>query len=142
MSKIFLVEDNPADVELLRMALNDASVECDLVLFEDGREVIDRIRNSDWSIPQSTPDLMILDLNVPKNDGLEILQVIRETPALASVPIAVLSSSSSVHERARLAAFQIHKFIAKPPDLEEYLKIGKVVRNLLDEAASRAAAAR
>lgn len=136
MATIFLVEDNPADVELFRMALQDACIECELVLFEDGREVIDHIRNADPAVPHSAPDLMILDLNLPKNDGLEILQTIRETPILANIPIAVLSSSSSARERVKLSAFQIREFIAKPPDLEEYLSIGKVIRSLLNELRS------
>jgi CheY-like chemotaxis protein len=80
---------------------------------------------------------MILDLNLPKHDGLEILEVIRDTPALAQVSIAVLSSSSSARERAKLATFQVREFIAKPPDLQEYLNIGKVVRSLLEEIKLR-----
>jgi DNA-binding response OmpR family regulator len=136
MNTIFLIEDNPADVELFRLALKEAGVECDLVLFDDGRDVIDYIRNADTSVSESAPDLMILDLNLPKNDGLEILQVLRNTLHFAKVLIAVLSSSSSARERASLAEFQIREFIVKPPNLEEYLNIGHVVRNLLEEVRS------
>ncbi len=136
MNTIFLIEDNPADVELFRLALKEAGVECDLVLFDDGRDVIDYIRSADTSVSESAPDLMILDLNLPKNDGLEILQVLRNMPHFAKVLIAVLSSSSSARERASLAEFQIREFIVKPPDLEEYLNIGHVVRNLLEEVRS------
>lgn len=129
MPTVFLVEDNPADVELFRMALQDACVECDLVLFEDGRQVIDRICQAD----SAAPDLIMLDLNLPKNDGLEILKIIRERPGFARVPIAVLSSSSSSRERAKLVSFHVREFISKPPDLESYMQIGKVVRALLQE---------
>lgn len=137
MANIFLVEDNPSDVELFRMALRESCVKCVLTVFEDGSEVIDYIRQADPSIQQSMPDLIILDLNLPKNDGLEILQIIRNTPRYAEVPIAVLSSSSSARERARLETFQIRQFITKPADLDEYLRIGRTVRDLLDEAESR-----
>jgi CheY-like chemotaxis protein len=141
MRTIFLVEDNAADVDLFRMALEDASVECELVVFEDGRAIIDHIRRPDSARPRSAPDLIVLDLNLPKSDGLEVLQVIRDTPAFANAAIVVLSSSSSARERVTLAAFRVREFIAKPPDLEEYLKIGKTVRNLLNEANSQHEAA-
>ena len=137
MTTLFLVEDNPADVQLFRMALDDAGVECNLVVFEDGGEVIEYVRKTDPARPQAKPDLMILDLNLPKNDGLEILEILRDTPLYADVSIVVLSSSSSVRERAKLAAFQVREFIAKPPDLQEYLNIGKIVRNLLEHDQSQ-----
>lgn len=133
MPAIFLVEDNPPDVELFRMALEDACVQCELIVFEDGSEVLEHLAKTNFGPEHPVPDLIMLDLNLPKNDGLEILQVIRDTPAFAKVPVVVLSSSSSPRERAKLAAFRIREFLVKPPDLEEYLKIGKVVRNVLDE---------
>jgi DNA-binding response OmpR family regulator len=113
------------------MALEDASVECELVVFDDGRDALDHILTADAVIPPLRPDLMILDLNLPKNDGFEILEAVRATRAFEDVPIAVLSSSTSGRERAKLATFEVREFIAKPPDLEEYLKIGTVVRQLL-----------
>ena len=137
MPTIFLIEDNPADVELFRMALREAAVDCNLMVFEDGGEIIDHIRTSDLALPEAVPSLIILDLNLPKNNGLEILQVIGDTPVFGTVPLAVLSSSSSPRERARLASFPIREFIVKPPDLEEYLNIGKIVRALLEEGKSR-----
>ncbi len=136
MSTIFLVEDNRADVELFRMALQDARADCDLIVFEDGPELLEHIRGADSSNPQSWPDLLVLDLNLPKTNGAELLEIVRQTPACAKVPVAVLSSSSWARERAQLAVFQICKFIAKPTDLEEYMKIGAVIRNLLEEAKS------
>lgn len=134
MPTILLIEDNAADVELFRMALEEAHVDCSLVVFEDGGEAIQHIRNA-----ADTPDLIVLDLNVPRNDGIEILQVIRAAPLFANVSIAVLSSSSSPREKAKLAAFHIREFIVKPADLEEYLKIGGIVGNLLRESASQPA---
>jgi CheY-like chemotaxis protein len=136
MPTVFLVEDNAADVELFRMALQEAQVECDLVLFEDGRRIIDHIREADATLLGSVPDLIMLDLNLPKNNGLEILHVMRDTQVFAAVSIVVLSSSSSPRERAKLAAFNIREFIVKPADLEQYLNIGKIVRRLLEEARS------
>jgi CheY-like chemotaxis protein len=134
MPTIFLVEDNATDVELFRMALEEAGVDCDLVLFQDGGEIIDHIRKADAALPRPTPDLIMLDLNLPKSGGLEVLQVIREAPSFAKVPIAVLSSSSSPRERAQVSAFNIREFIVKSHDLDAYLSVGSVVRTLLDES--------
>jgi CheY-like chemotaxis protein len=138
MATIYLVEDNPSDVELFRMAIAEACVECELIVFEDGREAIDQIQQKN---SEATPDLIVLDLNLPKDDGFEILEVIRTTSRLESVTVAVLSSSSSIRERAKLSTFHVRKFIAKPPDLEEYLKIGTIVRELLEEVGSQDRAA-
>jgi len=132
---IFLVEDNPADVELFRMALQEASLECDLVLFEDGRKFIDYVDSAQSKM--ALPDLLILDLNLPKNDGAEILRVLRGLPHFASVPVAVLSSSSSSRERSKLASYQVREFISKPSDLESYLKIGQIISSLLPPSDSR-----
>lgn len=139
MPKLFLVEDNAADVDLLRLALDTAGVRCDLVVFTNGHEIIDHIRKSAGSSAQDVPELIILDLNLPKLDGLEVLQCIRDTPAFANVPVAVLSSSSSVRERGRLAELHIAEYIVKPADLDEYLKIGDTVQKLLRQSNSRCA---
>lgn len=134
MPTIFLVEDNASDVELFRLALQEAAVDCDFVLFEDGGEIVDYLLKSEPALPERVPDLIVLDLNLPKRDGLEVLQVLRETAAFAEVPIVVLSSSSSARERAKLSAFQIRAFIVKSSVLEEYMKVGTIVRGLLEEA--------
>lgn len=126
---IFLVEDNPADVELFRMALQEASLECELVLFEDGRKFLDHIDSAESQV--ALPDLLILDLNLPKNDGAEILRVLSGIPHFASVPVAVLSSSSSSRERSKLANYRVREFISKPSDLESYMKIGQIISGLL-----------
>jgi len=137
MATIFLVEDNPADVDLFRMTLQESCVDCELVVFEDGREVLDYISGASAAIPKGNPDLIVLDLNLPRNDGLEVLRALRDTQEYATVPIAILSSSSSVRERSTLKDFDICEFIAKPPDLEEYLKIGSIIHTLLEQSKSR-----
>jgi CheY-like chemotaxis protein len=131
---VFLVEDNAADVDLFRMALDDASVACDLVVFDDGSDLVDYILRPGQETDRPKPDLIILDLNLPKIGGLEVLQIIRQEPEYEKVNIAVMSSSPSIRERAKLGSFHICEFIAKPPDLDKYLEIGKTVRKLLEES--------
>jgi CheY-like chemotaxis protein len=136
MPTIFLVEDNATDVELFRLALREACVDCELVLFEDGGEIIDYILQPEAGLRRARPDLIMLDLNLPKNNGLEVLQVIRQARSFAEVPVAVLSSSSSPRERAKLAAFNIREFIVKSPDLDAYLNVGAIVRALLEQGGA------
>jgi CheY-like chemotaxis protein len=133
MTRILLIEDNPADVDLLRRAFKSARLECELTLMEDGAEAMAFIRGQGPYAAAPPPDLVVLDLNLPKNDGVEVLQAMRASPQFSSVPVAILSSSSSPRERARVEQFHIGRFITKPPDLDEFLEIGSTLKSLLRE---------
>lgn len=135
---LFVLEDNPGDIALLRMALEGAGLDCDLTVIGDGSEALAFIA-SHGSGAGTAPDLAILDLNVPKCHGLEILAAIRADPVFAELPVAVLSSSSSPRDRAQMEIFRIVRYITKPPDLDEYLKIGHIVKELLTGIKQRAA---
>jgi DNA-binding response OmpR family regulator len=132
---VLVVEDNPGDVELLRWAFGRAKIDCELIVIDDGAEAMAFVQQSGKYANAVAPDLAILDLNLPKYDGLEILGGMRANLAFASVPVAVLSSSSSPRDRARMEVFRIARYITKPPDLEEFLRIGEVVKELLEEHA-------
>ena len=133
-AQILLVEDNPADVELLRWALKNADVAFELTVLEDGGEGLAYAQQRGKYAAAAAPDLAILDLNLPKNDGIEVLEALRANPVFARIPVAILSSSSSPRERARMASFQIRRYITKPPDLDEYMKVGEIVKQLLVES--------
>ena len=136
-ARILVIEDNPADVALFRLALESADVECELTVIEDGAEALEFIRQLDNSLPSAIPSLTILDLNLPKTDGFEILQAMRAERVFAGVPVAVLSSSSSPRERARIDVFQVEQYITKPADLDEFMKIGQIVKSLLANSNSQ-----
>lgn len=136
-SRILLVEDNAGDVELFRLALKKASLDCDLTVLDDGADALAMVRQQDRFAEVQPPDLVVLDLNVPKYDGLEILQAMRSNPAFAKVPVAVLSSSSSPRERSRIEQFEISRYITKPLDLDEFLGIGVILREILEGGTSR-----
>jgi CheY-like chemotaxis protein len=114
-----------------------AKLECDLTVVSHGREALDFVQQRGKYEHVPVPDLAILDLNLPKNDGLEILEAMRANEAFSDVPVAVLSSSSSPREPARVERFRIGRLIAKPPDLDGYMKIGVAMRELLEEHGSR-----
>jgi two-component system, chemotaxis family, response regulator Rcp1 len=129
--QILVIEDNPADVDLLRRAFRSAQLECELILLEDGAEALAYVRRLDASLGAAAPDLAVLDLNLPKNDGIEVLQAMRASSVFARVPVAILSSSASSRERARIAQYGIGRYITKPPDLDEFLRIGVVLKELV-----------
>jgi DNA-binding response OmpR family regulator len=108
-----------------------AGVDCDLQVIDEGEGAMAYVRQPRNSGGERVPDLVLLDLNLPKHSGLEILEAIRANQAYASVPVTVLSSSSSRRDRAKIEDFKVAMYITKPPDLEEFLKIGPTLKDLL-----------
>jgi len=132
-TQILVIEDNPADVEILRYALDNAKVDCELIVIADGGEALAFFQQRGKFLDNGPPDLAILDLNLPRYDGIELLEAMRANRAFDAVPITVLSSSSSPRDRAKIEAFGITRYITKPPDLEEYMRIGTIVKQILEE---------
>jgi CheY-like chemotaxis protein len=128
---IFVVEDNPADVYLIRQALRKAGVNFELSVIDDGAEGMSFVRNFKKSPENRRPDLAILDLNLPSNGGIEILAAIRRNNDLADVPVVIVTSSCAPLESAQAEALRISRFITKPPDLADFLQIGNVVKEVL-----------
>jgi CheY-like chemotaxis protein len=131
--RILLIEDNPGDIEVLQLAVQQAGLDCEYTLLLDGGEALDFIKTP----MKDRIDLAIVDLNLPKSDGLEILAAMRAVPDFKGVPVVVFTSSISPRDRARAAAFNIEKYIVKPTNLDEYLQIGSTIRSILDELAAR-----
>jgi CheY-like chemotaxis protein len=134
--RILVIDDNPADVELLRYALRHAGVTCDLTVIATGDEAIEFVQQRGKYPDTSAPDLAVVDLNLPRYDGIEIIGAMRRNPAFATVPVAVFTSSSSPRDRAKIEALKVCRYITKPSDLDEYLRIGSAIKQLLDENQS------
>lgn len=136
-ARILLVEDNQADVYLFRKALASAGVVFELTVIEDGGRAIAFARGEGEYAGRPVPDLAIIDLSLPKNDGIQVLEAIREGQRFADMPVLV--ASSSVVPPARLIEQHLGgvRYIAKPPDLEDFLQIGAVVREILLESQAR-----
>lgn len=132
---ILVIEDNPADVELLRMALRHADLECELTVIDDGADALALVHKHSPG-PAADLDLAIIDLNLPKHGGEEILEALRANPALTHLPVAVLTSSSSARDRLGMHRLCVGRYIVKPPDLDAFLKIGFAVKELLSETES------
>ena len=130
--RILVIEDNPADVDLLQRALKHAGLDCELTVVDDGADALALVRKR--VEPSETPDLAIIDLNLPKHGGLEVLEEIRANQTLAGLPVVILSSSSSPRERGSIERLRAGRHIVKPPGLDEFLNIGLEVKALLKES--------
>jgi len=140
-ANIVVIDDNPGDIELLRMALEGAGVDCTLSVLDNGRDAMEFVQRLGPFAGIPAPDLVILDLNLPSNDGVEILQAMRSGDAFPDVAVVVLSSSSSPREKSRAASLRVKRFIMKPPDLDAFMKIGVTLGELLAEKRSEEASA-
>jgi CheY-like chemotaxis protein len=134
---ILLVEDNAADIYLLRQALQSAGLTVELTVIEDGAEALAFARGQGKYGAVRIPDLAVLDLNLPKNGGTAVLEAMRQNQDLAHVPVAIMSSTASPREEARTKELGVKRFITKPPDLEEFLQIGQVLKEMLLESKHR-----
>src|SRR5215470_8037968 len=125
--RILVVEDNEADVYLLRKALVNAGLAFELVVIEDGAEAIAYARREGYYQNAPRPDIIVLDLNLPKNGGTEVLEALRTNGHFGGVPVVVLTSSASLPDRLRMEKLGVDRFVMKPPDLADFLRIGSIV---------------
>lgn len=135
MIKLVLIEDNPADVKLLREALKFANIAADLIHFSDGVEAVENLRSEarGWQPP---PDLVFLDLNMPRLNGFDVLERIRCTPCCTSVPVAIFTSSHSPGDVERATTLRANRFIRKPTELFQFFEVvALAVRELAGKPA-------
>ena len=128
--RILVVEDNPADVVLIQEALAEYAMQYSLRVLSDGAETISFLRGIDWPHYPACPDVILLDLNLPKVDGHELLRLIREHPVCSGVPVIVVTSSDSAEDRRRAAQLGATDYFRKPSSLEDFLKLGGIVKKL------------
>jgi len=121
--EILLVEDNPGDVELTREALEESKVHTRLSVARDGVEALAFLRREGAHADATTPDLILLDLNLPKKDGRAVLADIKADPVLRHIPVVVLTSSQA--EQDILRAYELHAncYVTKPVDLDQFIRI-------------------
>ncbi len=127
-----MIEDNAGDVFLVQRALKKGVVAHELTRFEDGEAALKAFAGQ---IEIRRPDLILLDLNLPRRDGREVLKALRENPTLAGTPVAVITSSFASRDRDEAMALGADRYIHKPSDLNAFLAaIISVVNELLARA--------
>jgi len=127
MTRILVAEDNPADIYLLREAFSQEHQEVDLTVVSDGEEALEYIQRQGRFSEAALPDLVVLDLNLPKSDGCDVLRCIKETDVYSGVPVVVLTSSDSPRDRKVIEGLGASSFITKPSDLDAFLALGRTL---------------
>ncbi|MFA9414969.1 response regulator [Natrinema sp. HArc-T2] len=121
-AQILLVEDNPGDVRLTREAFKQGRIENDLHVVSDGFEALSFLAQEDEYADVPRPDLILLDLNLPRKDGEDVLKELKDDPALRSIPVIVLTSSSAEEDIARSYELHANAYLTKPVDPDEFIE--------------------
>ena len=120
---VLLVDDDPGDVLLVREAFEDHKVGNLLSVVSDGAEALQYIRREGTYDSATRPDLILLDLNLPRKSGIEVLEEIKSDPALCTIPVVVLTTSEAEEDIVRAYKLHANAYITKPVDFEQFTKI-------------------
>lgn len=129
---MLVAEDNAADARLIREALQLHGVEGEMLVAPDGELAIEVIRSLDAGENLKRPHLVIVDLNLPRKTGREVLEDLRLRPKLCDLPVVVLTSSEADSDRADVARLGAARYLRKPLRLEEFLELGVIFKDLID----------
>jgi len=126
---ILLVEDNPGDVRLTVEALKEGKVRNNLQVVHDGVEALAYLRRENGYEGSSPPDLILLDLNLPRKNGREVLQEIKCDPKLKRIPVVILTTSEA--EQDVLKSYDLHAncYITKPVDLDQFMRVVRLIED-------------
>jgi DNA-binding response OmpR family regulator len=131
---ILLVEDNPADANLVRKALEEHNIEGELMVAGDGENAIRLIEELD-ALSVDCPDLIIVDLSLPKRSGREVLARLRLSARCSRVPIVILTSSDAKKDQVEAARLGVSQYLRKPSRLEDFLNLGGILKAILAGSA-------
>jgi two-component system, chemotaxis family, response regulator Rcp1 len=120
--RILLIEDNPADVGLVEEAFRDGRLSYDLHVAEDGVKALNFLRRQGPFASAPVPDLILLDLNLPKKDGREVLSEVKDDPVLREIPVIVLTTSDDEADVHRAYGLHANCYMTKPIDMEDFLR--------------------
>jgi two-component system, chemotaxis family, response regulator Rcp1 len=129
--QIVLIEDAEADVFLVREALALGGLNFSLRVLDDGEKAVEFIEKVEESETEPCPQLVLLDLNLPKKSGTQVLERMRQSQRCGHVPVIVLTSSDSPKDKEQTARLGANQYFRKPSRLAEFLKLGEIVKELL-----------
>ena len=132
-AKILLAEDNPGDVFLVRRALAMHHIEPEMTVVGDGDAALGFIERADAGDVLWRPDVMLVDLNLPRAPGTMVLERLQASPRLSGIPVVVVTSSGAASDRNAARRFGAREYFQKPIDLAGFMELGDVVRRLLED---------
>lgn len=127
--QVLLIEDNPGDVRLTQEALKEGKVVNRLTVVPDGIEALACLRKQGKYADAARPDLILLDLNLPKRDGREVLAEIKADDNLKRIPVVILTTSEDKHDIAKSYSLHANCYITKPVDLEQFIAVVKCIED-------------
>jgi CheY-like chemotaxis protein len=127
--EILLVEDNPGDVRLTQEAVREAKIRNTLNVVNDGEQAIAYVRRQGEFADRPRPDLILLDLNLPRKDGREVLQDLKSDPDLHRIPVVVLTSSAAEQDILRTYDLYANAYVTKPVDLEQFMRVASSIQD-------------
>jgi CheY-like chemotaxis protein len=127
--EILLVEDNPGDVRLTQEVLRDGKVRNNMSVVMDGVDAISFLRQTGEYAGAPRPDIILLDLNLPKKDGREVLAEIKADPNLKHIPVVVLTTSSAEQDIFRSYDLHANCYITKPVDLDQFIRVMRSIED-------------
>jgi two-component system response regulator len=127
--EVLLVEDNPGDAELTRIALEDSKISVNLNVVEDGVEAMAFLRKQDKYTHVPHPDIVLLDLNLPRKDGREVLAEIKTDSYLKRIPVVVLTTSQAEEDIIKAYNLAANCYITKPVDFDQFVRIVQSIEN-------------
>ena len=127
--EILLVEDNPGDVRLTKEALKEGKVYSNLHWAKDGVEALRFLKREGKHDKAPRPDIILLDLNLPKKDGREVLAVIKSDPDLRRIPVVVLTTSKEEEDVLRAYNLAANCYVAKPVEFDEFMKVIQMIED-------------
>lgn len=126
---ILLIEDNPGDVTLIKEALKEGKTSNKLTVFGDGETALFFLRKQGEFKKSSRPDIVLLDLNMPRKDGRDVLAAIKTDPELKHIPVVILTSSEAQHDITNAYNMQANCYITKPVNLKQYFNVIKLIED-------------
>ena len=126
---ILLVEDNPGDVMLVEEVLSDSKVRNRLHVVSDGEQAMEFVRRQGKHAGAPRPDLILLDLNLPKKSGREVLREVKTHPDLKTIPVVVLTSSKSDDDVVNSYELHANAYILKPVDFHQFMKVMRAIED-------------
>jgi CheY-like chemotaxis protein len=127
--EVLLVEDDPGDVLMTREAFQDYKVHNQLHVVNDGEQAMAFLRQEGEFAERPRPDLVLLDLNLPRMDGRQVLQAIKSDPELSSIPVVVLTTSEAEDDVLRSYSLHANAYVTKPVDFERFIDVVRQIDN-------------
>jgi chemotaxis family two-component system response regulator Rcp1 len=138
LANVLLVEDNPVDVLVIREAMEASPFKIRLSVAQDGQEAVELLQSNCHSVngPRPCPDLVLLDLNLPKMNGHQVLSEIKKNPNTSHIPVIILTSSADPADVRETYSLQANCFITKPVELESFMRVIRSIQEFWSKFAT------